>query len=164
MANKYRDRKEGPRKAVTIRHCTISFTMTEAPADGFWEGRVVTCRTAAPHAWASEVQDQDPGARLAFWVYLKDKDGETETWSTYPSSSTWEACCQANSLVDAFEDDAFSSICQKPRRYIYIDERNKGLIEKYPNLSHFVRCLSDDTAIIPPEGRLELKTGIGDED
>lgn len=76
MGSKYRDRKQGPRKAVTIRHCTISFTMTEVPADGFWEGRVVTCRTEAPHAWASEVQDQDPGARLAFRVYLKDKLGQ----------------------------------------------------------------------------------------
>lgn len=161
VGNKYRDRKDGPRKAVTIRHCTISFTMTEAPADGFFWVKVELSPVGQrhPHAWATEAQDQDPGARLAFRVYLKDKDDGTETWSTYPSSSTWEACCQANSLVDAFEGDAFSNISAKPRRYIYIDERNKGLIEKYPNLSAFVRgaYTGDNMEIIPAQGRLRGK-------
>lgn len=68
VGNKYRDRKDGPRKAVTIRHCTISFTMTEAPADG----------SSITHG--RQLQDQHPSARLAFRVYLKDKDDGTETW------------------------------------------------------------------------------------
>ncbi|KAL3472578.1 hypothetical protein BJX99DRAFT_272814 [Aspergillus californicus] len=158
MGNKYRVRKEGPRKSVTIRHCTISFTMTEAPADGFFWVKVELSPVGQrhPHSWATEVQGQDPGARLAFRIYLKDNNGDTETWSTYPFSSTWEACCQANSLVDAFEGDAFSTICEKPRRYIYIDERNKGLMEKYPNLSHFRRgaYTGENMEIIPAQGRL----------
>lgn len=63
--NKYRE-------AVTIRHCTISFTMIEAPADGFFWVKVELSPVGQrhPQAWATQVQDQDSGARLAFRVYL----------------------------------------------------------------------------------------------
>ena len=61
--------------------------------------------------------------------------------------------------MDAFEGDTFPTICEKPRRYIYTDERNKGLIEKCPNLSQFIRGAysGDNMEIISAEGRLRGK-------
>ncbi|KAL2822652.1 hypothetical protein BJX63DRAFT_441250 [Aspergillus granulosus] len=156
--NRYQINKAGPRKSFTIRHCTIFFTMTEPHNDGFFwvKAEMSPKGERHPHAWATTVRDQDPGARLAFRVYLKDEDNNLETWSTYPSCSTWEASCQANSLADAFEGDNYLDICQRPRRYIYIDERDKGLTKKYPELIPFVRgaYTGDDMQITPTQGRL----------
>ncbi|KAL2864802.1 uncharacterized protein BJX67DRAFT_389692 [Aspergillus lucknowensis] len=121
--NRYRIKKAGQVKFLTIRHCTISFTMTESHNEGFvWvKAEMAPEGERQPHAWVTRVQDQDPGARLAFR-------------STYPSRSTWEACCQANSLADAFD----------------------GLTAKYPQLMPFVygAYIGDDMQITPSQGSL----------
>ena len=58
--------------------------------------------------------------------------------------------------MDEFEGGSFVDICNRPRRYIYIDERNRGLLEGHPQLRPFVRgaYTSDDMEIIPAQGRL----------
>jgi hypothetical protein len=137
--NQYTYRRAGRKKKFTIRHCTISFNMDTPPGDvAFWAKiEMSPAGERYPHAWATEAQDQDPGARLAFRVYLKDPNDDSDTWSTYPLSSTWESCCQANGLVDEFEGSSFVDICKKPRRYIYIDERNRGLLERTSAIASF---------------------------
>jgi hypothetical protein len=156
--NQYKDGKAGPRKSFTIRHCTISFTMDKPPSDGLFWAKIEMSPAGErhPQAWATEAQDQDPGARLAFRVYLKGPNDDSETWSIYALSSSWESCCQANSLVNAFEGDSFVDICKRPRRYIYIDERNRGLLEGHPQLRPFVRgaYTGNDMEITPAQGRL----------
>ncbi|KAJ0416557.1 hypothetical protein BJY00DRAFT_316803 [Aspergillus carlsbadensis] len=156
--HRYQINSTGSRKSFSIRHCAISFTMTEPVENGFFwvKAEISPQGERHPLAWATNVPDQDPGARLAFRNYHKDADNN-ETWSTYPSCSTQETCCQANILVDAFEGDTYIDICQKPRRHVYIDDRNNGLIKKYSQLVPFVRgaYTGNDMLMTPAQSRLQ---------
>ncbi|KAL4886025.1 hypothetical protein BJY04DRAFT_204911 [Aspergillus karnatakaensis] len=110
-----------------------------------------------PHVWATAAQKEDPGARLAFLVY-RQKNG-FETWSTYATSDSWEARCQANSLMDRFEGSSLIELCNKPRRYVYIDDRYTKLKRENPELIPFVGGAYTDDEMNIIAGRSSRRGG-----
>jgi hypothetical protein len=123
---------------ITIRHLNISFGLEEEP-----EGKVFVRTELSPigerhpHVWATASQEQDPGARLAFRISAKDTTGN-ETSVVYPTSWSFQSCCGANALVEELEGHSFVDICQRPRRYMYIDRRCRRMIQTHPVLNAFV--------------------------
>lgn len=123
---------------LTVRHLNLSFSLEDEPEDK------VCVRTELspigerhPNVWAMASQEQDPGARLAFRISVKDKNGN-ETSVVYPTSWSFQSCCSANALVEEIEGDSFVDICQRPRRYMYIDRRCRRMIDAHPVLKDFV--------------------------
>lgn len=59
-------------------------------------------------------------------------------------------------VCSLFGENFYRIARKRPRRYIYIDERNRGLLREHPQLRPFVRgaYTSDDMEIIPSQGRL----------
>lgn len=143
VGNRYqlkgRDRRVN-RGSFTVQHCTISFDLEHQAADDnfFWvKAELSPIGERHPRAWATAAQGQDPGTRLAFRIYRQDGNG-FEIWSTYAANDSWETTCQANSLVDKFEESSFVELCTKPRRYIYVDDRFTKPKREYPELIPFV--------------------------
>lgn len=123
---------------ITIRHLNISFRLQEEPEDKVYvRTELSPIGERHPHLWATASQEQDPGARLTFRISVKRTNGN-ETSVVYPTSRSFQSCCGANALVEELEGHSFVDICQRPRRYMYIDRRCRGMIQAHPVLNAFV--------------------------
>lgn len=139
LGQKYQGSFRHPdRCSFCIQHITIHIKIEEMPKDGFWiKAELSPVGTRHPHVWATATEDNDPGARLAFRVSVRDQNGH-ETMVTYPTSPTWKACFRANGLVDEIHGENYVEICKKPRRYFFMDRRNTAMLDKYPFLNAFI--------------------------
>ncbi|KAE8418675.1 hypothetical protein BDV36DRAFT_308414 [Aspergillus pseudocaelatus] len=142
LGHRYDGRWEPRYKSWTvfIRHGSISVKMEEEPKNGCWvQAELSPIGTRHPQVWAKATKDQDPGSRLAFRVSTRSADGH-ET-----------GCFRANTLVDELNGDDYLQICQRPRRFVYIDPRNKSLLNSYPILQAFINgAYTDDKGMVDP--------------
>lgn len=101
-----------------------------------------------PNAWAQDIRDEDPGARLAFRISIRESDGH-DTFIQYASHKSWQSCCKANTLVDELNGDQLSEIYTRPRRFTDIDHRNTRILAAYPALKIFVGgAYTDDNGVV----------------
>ena len=67
-----------------------------------------------------------------------------------------------NALVDQLNGDDFATIFQRPRRFMYLDPRNKMVAKKYPILLDFVDpAYTDDNGDIIKEKKRACIWGWG---
>lgn len=137
---------------LTVRHLNLSFRLQEEPEDKVCvKTELSPIGERHPHVWAIASKDQEPGARLAFRISVKDKNGN-ETSVVYPTSWSFQSCCSANALVEELEGHSFIDICQRPRRYLYIDHRCRRMIQAHPILKDFVGgAYTDDNGEVIPK-------------
>ncbi|KAL2808969.1 hypothetical protein BJX63DRAFT_407183 [Aspergillus granulosus] len=71
-----------------------------------------------PEAWATAAKDDDPAARLAFRVTVKDKHSETHVIypRAIPPSTT--TVFRSSSLVDRLDGATYSDLAKRRRRYV----------------------------------------------
>lgn len=75
--------------------------------------------------------------------------GSGKTKVAYSHSQTRVILCKANTLVDESNGDDFVEICQRPRRFMYVDPRFVRQIEAHPELRPFVNgAYTDDNGKI----------------
>lgn len=116
---------------VYARRMEIHFQMEEIPLRKFPDPKDlgvanIKAEMAAlderhPQLWARDVQDGDPGERLAFCLTLTNQAHEKHSF--YPSASGEKAAKKANSFVDWIMGATDDEIAQRPRRYLSIQSK-----------------------------------------
>jgi hypothetical protein len=87
--------------------------------------------------FATTATDSDPASRLAIRCSFEDSySGQTKV--IYAHTLTRSMLCKANTLVDELNGDDFVEICQRPRRFMYVDRRCTRQIEAHPELRPFI--------------------------
>ncbi|KAJ6185786.1 hypothetical protein N7519_007087 [Penicillium mononematosum] len=90
-----------------------------------------------PNMFAKTTIESDPASRLAIRCSFEDSySGQTKV--VYAYSQTRSMLCKANTLVDELNGDDFVEICQRPRRFMYVDHRCTRQIEAHPQLRPFI--------------------------
>lgn len=134
----YRGKRAVGYYPFTIRHIGFSITTQLQPEGGFWiKAELPPVGERHPRVWVTEATLEDPGSRLAIRVGIRDSD-DGEIGFEYPSSDSWQACYKANRLVDELNGDSYLEISKRPRRHVFVDERHKGLLKRYPELKKYV--------------------------
>lgn len=121
--------------SINIQHTGINFSAKPGHKEGFWvKAELTPPGIRNPNVWAKSIRNDDPGARLAFKVSIRDPAGK-ETFSCYPTVKTEKACCHANTIVDELCGDDLQAISKRARRYVYLDVKNDP--KNYPGLEEF---------------------------
>ncbi|CAG8385922.1 unnamed protein product [Penicillium salamii] len=103
----------------------VTFRIHKAPPNHttfFVKAEVAPVDEKHSDFYATKARDSDPGIRFGFRVSLRDEKGQ-EFFVGHAHSSTWQAIAIANSFVDGLEGDTLEEICQRRRRFIFIDKR-----------------------------------------
>lgn len=112
------------RYRIGIQHIPITFQADPGHKDGFWvKAELTPPGIRNPNVWATATTDDDPGARLAFRISIRDSTGK-ETFSCYPTTETWASCCGPNTIVDELGGDDLLTISTRTRRFVYVDKKN----------------------------------------
>jgi hypothetical protein len=89
-----------------------------------------------PNMFATTATESDPASRLAIRCSFEDSYGQTKV--VYAHTPTRSMLCKANTLVDELNGDDFVEICQRPRRFMYVDRRCTRQTEAHPKLRPFI--------------------------
>ncbi|KAJ5969946.1 hypothetical protein N7501_006194 [Penicillium viridicatum] len=140
---------------------TIPWRISDIPNRDLWlKAELSPIGKRHPNVLARLATDIDPGSRLAIRCSFIDQcSGKVKV--AYAHSQSRVILCKANTLVDELNGDDFVEICQRPRRFMYVDPRCVRQVEAHPELRPFVNgAYTDDNGkIIRTKGEEPIAQG-----
>ncbi|KUM62486.1 hypothetical protein ACN42_g4619 [Penicillium freii] len=164
LGAKYKCVGSGPNSVrICFRYMsiTIPWKISDIPNRDLWlKAELSPVGKRHPNVLARLATDIDPGSRLAIRCSFEDqRSGKTKV--AYAHSQSRVILCKANTLVDELNGDDFVEICQRPRRFMYVDPRCVRQVEAHPELRPFVNgAYTDDIGkIIRTKGEQPVAQG-----
>jgi hypothetical protein len=141
LGTKYKGAKSGENNVrMYVRHMSVIIPckISEIQNRDVWiKAELSPIGERHPNVFATTARESDPASRLAIRCSFRHSNsGQTKV--VYARTLTRSMLCKANTLVDELNGDDFVEICQRPRRFMYVDRRCTRQIGAHPKLRPFI--------------------------